>query len=510
MIQTLTRLRAAFALALVTSLVACGDGDTSGRPTGSVRFELDVPEGQTVQSVDLKLVCAGSGVDITRTLQVQDGRILAVFGGLAAGECVVTLGTKTGEGFECQGSKTFSVVPASTVDVQVTLLCSGISNGGGGARVRATVAYKDCSADRIKTIYAAPADVLLGSSTAVNVLLHDAAVVGTPSLTWSLRNDAAQTAQGTLGDGTCHEGAFACKAFTCSGLGTASAADPFTGLPAAGVFVSVTYEDDDCLDTEEVWLSCLQANVCGDGQQEGTEACDDGNTTNNDGCSSTCAIERCGDGIVQTGEACDGTAGLSEGQGCTPECQISSAATCGDGAVNQASEQCDGDAGLEANQLCSDTCTIVPICGNGVVEGAEECDDSMNPACVECKLEVQENNLCLECIATRTEVGEFNATVCQPDALCASVLSCILASPTCWTAIAPAACYCGNSQAKIDECENPSFVPEGDCAAEMKAGAGNNPVNTDVLARYFDFNYPMGNATVIVDEAFLKCNAECF
>src|SRR5262245_46356428 len=31
--------------------------------------------------------------------------------------------------------------------------------------------------------------------------------------------------------------------------------------------------------------------VCGDSTKEGSEACDDGNTTNGDGCSSTCTIE---------------------------------------------------------------------------------------------------------------------------------------------------------------------------------------------------------------------------
>jgi cysteine-rich repeat protein len=49
---------------------------------------------------------------------------------------------------------------------------------------------------------------------------------------------------------------------------------------------------------------------CGDGVVCGTEQCDDGNTTNCDGCSSTCTTEsglRCGDGIVNAacGEQCD-------------------------------------------------------------------------------------------------------------------------------------------------------------------------------------------------------------
>lgn len=49
----------------------------------------------------------------------------------------------------------------------------------------------------------------------------------------------------------------------------------------------------------------LQA--CGNGGVEGTEACDDGNTQDGDGCSSACTIEPavCGDGVVQSDEECD-------------------------------------------------------------------------------------------------------------------------------------------------------------------------------------------------------------
>ena len=46
-------------------------------------------------------------------------------------------------------------------------------------------------------------------------------------------------------------------------------------------------------------------SVCGNGIKEGTEQCDDHNTANNDGCSSTCKLEACGDGIKQTHEQCD-------------------------------------------------------------------------------------------------------------------------------------------------------------------------------------------------------------
>jgi cysteine-rich repeat protein len=45
--------------------------------------------------------------------------------------------------------------------------------------------------------------------------------------------------------------------------------------------------------------------VCGNGEQEAGEACDDGNRTNGDGCNSDCTEPRCGDGRVDFDEACD-------------------------------------------------------------------------------------------------------------------------------------------------------------------------------------------------------------
>jgi cysteine-rich repeat protein len=50
-------------------------------------------------------------------------------------------------------------------------------------------------------------------------------------------------------------------------------------------------------------------SICWNGIIEWTEQCDDGNTSDNDGCSKACIIEVknvCGDGIVDQGEECDG------------------------------------------------------------------------------------------------------------------------------------------------------------------------------------------------------------
>ena len=63
--------------------------------------------------------------------------------------------------------------------------------------------------------------------------------------------------------------------------------------------------------------------VCGDGNIEGNEQCDDGNTANGDGCSSICTIETasiCGNNIVEAGETCD-DGNTINGDGCSATCQ---------------------------------------------------------------------------------------------------------------------------------------------------------------------------------------------
>jgi fibro-slime domain-containing protein len=77
--------------------------------------------------------------------------------------------------------------------------------------------------------------------------------------------------------------------------------------------------------------SCHQT-VCGDGKVEGTEACDDGNTLPNDGCSPTCHAEptcssatgtctsKCGDGLVVNEECDDGN--TINGDGCSSTCTV--------------------------------------------------------------------------------------------------------------------------------------------------------------------------------------------
>jgi cysteine-rich repeat protein len=121
-------------------------------------------------------------------------------------------------------------------------------------------------------------------------------------------------------------------------------------------------------------------SACGDGSTDGSEACDDSNNNNCDGCRWDCSRtdDVCGDGIPECFEECDdgnniNTDACPDGVGGT--CQN---AYCGDGFVRSGVEGCD-----DGNSINTDACpdgvggTCQPAeCGDGFVQsGVEECDD---------------------------------------------------------------------------------------------------------------------------------------
>ena len=63
--------------------------------------------------------------------------------------------------------------------------------------------------------------------------------------------------------------------------------------------------------------------TCGNGVREACEDCDDGNTEDGDGCSSSCEVEQtvCGDGIQSPGEECD-DGNTEDGDGCSSSCTL--------------------------------------------------------------------------------------------------------------------------------------------------------------------------------------------
>ncbi len=162
--------------------------------------------------------------------------------------------------------------------------------------------------------------------------------------------------------------------------------------------------------------------VCGDRLIRGAENCDDGNENAKDGCDSSCkkeagwvcptgnsggtCVSTCGDslvvgteecddgrnnlGVTASGDGCDSTCRIETGFGCPTTNGIPAgglcAAVCGDGLVRGA-ETCDEGTNTPSGgctscqKLAGWTCPTAPgglctaTCGDGVVTGGETCDD---------------------------------------------------------------------------------------------------------------------------------------
>eukprot|EP01079_Euglenida_sp_SAG-EU17-18_P012779 gene12779-biopygen8671 len=119
--------------------------------------------------------------------------------------------------------------------------------------------------------------------------------------------------------------------------------------------------------------TCTIEPRCGNRIVESTltvfpESCDDGNTADGDGCSSTCIIEgdpECGNGVL---EVCLGPALTAIHLAFTP-CALVRTST-----PQQLGEECD-DGNLASEDGCDAECVREPRCGDLFVTAPERCDD---------------------------------------------------------------------------------------------------------------------------------------
>lgn len=124
---------------------------------------------------------------------------------------------------------------------------------------------------------------------------------------------------------------------------------------------------------------------CGDGIPQGAEACDDGNTNNNDSCLTTCRAATCGDGFVRMGvEGCDN--GKDNSDTTAGACRVACVKSkCGDGVVDMG-EGCDNgplNSDSDPGARCRSNCSLT-TCGDGITSAGEECDDGNNDVGDDC------------------------------------------------------------------------------------------------------------------------------
>ena len=199
------------------------------------------------------------------------------------------------------------------------------------------------------------------------------------------------------------------------------ATDDEAGMTAVTGTGAVVYRKDVDLyfgQTTLGWRPFRFATFCGDGKQEGAEACDDGkaNADAPDKCRKNCSKPACGDQIIDTGEACDDSNG-NDTDACVSGCKF---ASCGDGFVQAGVEACD-DGNASDTDACVSGCKVA-TCGDGFVQaGIEECDDGAKDdgdgCSATCKSEKVDckNSVTSSCNPAKTMCLCDNAAICEQD-----------------------------------------------------------------------------------------------
>lgn len=144
--------------------------------------------------------------------------------------------------------------------------------------------------------------------------------------------------------------------------------------PACGDGISNDFDSSEtCDDGNDIDTdSCRNdCTYCGDSIKDASEDCDDGNGDNIDGCRDDCTIQECGDSVVDSNETCDDGNDIGD-DACRNNCTF-----CGDEVIDS-TEECDGNNFGESGKpeegaICNSSC-VVEYCGDGIKQDYEICD----------------------------------------------------------------------------------------------------------------------------------------
>ncbi|HKU37459.1 MAG TPA: hypothetical protein VJR89_04910 [Polyangiales bacterium] len=228
---------------------------------------------------------------------------------------------------------------------------------------------------------------------------------------------------------------------------------------------------------------------------------------------------RCGDGIVQSNETCEANsakpcpsaADCDDHDACTRDLLSGSAASCTAACKHETVSEAkpgDGCCPAGANATTDSDCSAK--CGNGVREGAEECDGStgcdasckqtLNPEQLQCVSKLVET-ACEQCqcekcatemLACRASGNATRDAACTAVEVCATQAHC-----------AGDACYCGT--AGLLTCE---LLANGPCEAEVERAAGTG-LALEIRDQYQDPATALGRAGALGECRRKNCATQC-